>query len=346
MLGFTSLSLAWSTANTGATTAVAGDQLYGLSLVKNPPTRVSLNTVSASTGNVSLLAADPKPGELFGCSDLVAAVPKHGLFYFLGDTSGGATLVALNLTTGAEVCSKVIGLSEVGYVGIGQTLDYDATMDRLLLSGIDATNKTQHVVYGAPADGCGPFTKVGAYGAAGYLPMLHASALDADGQRLFVTVAPGKNTAAIGIIDLTGAAEMAVVAEGTPDPDDVLVGLHFDAKAKKLIGIVAAQALEFHSLDVEAQAWEAPKPLAGVPSTWNAIGGNSAEVSAFSPSSRSLYFLAGTSDQSTGDLSLEVARVDVDTAAVASHVPIQHSGICAGGPSSDCLMALTVVGEA
>ena len=106
------------------------------------------------------------------------------------------------------------------------------------------------------------------------------------------------------------------------------------------------QALEFHSLDVEAQAWETPKPLAGVPSTWNAIGGNSAEVSAFSPSSRSLYFLAGTSDQSTGDLSLEVARVDVDTAAVASHVPIQHSGICAGGPSSDCLMALTVVGEA
>ena len=65
-----------------------------------------------------------------------------------------------------------------------------------------------------------------------------------------------------------------------------------------------------------------------------------------STSSRSLYFLAGTSDQSTGDLALEVARVDVDTAAVASHVPIQHSGICAGGPSSDCLMALTVVGEA
>ena len=146
----------------------------------------------------------------------------------------------------------------------------DAPRDRLLLSGIDATTKTQHVVYGAPADGCGPFTKVGAYGAAGYLPMLHASALDADGQRLFVTVMPTKGAAAIGIIDLTGAAEMTVVAEGTPDPDDVLIGLHFDAKAKKLIGIVAAQALEFHSLDVEAQAWETPKPLAGVPSTLRA----------------------------------------------------------------------------
>ena len=69
MLGFTSLSLAWSPANTGATTAATGDQLYGLSLVKNPPTRVSLNTVSPSTGNVSLLAADPKPGELFGSSE-------------------------------------------------------------------------------------------------------------------------------------------------------------------------------------------------------------------------------------------------------------------------------------
>ena len=103
---------------------------------------------------------------------------------------------------------------------------------------------------------------------------------------------------------------------------------------------------ELHSLDVATQAWDTPKPLAGVPSTWNAIGGNSAEVSAFSPSSRSLYFLAGTSDGPTGNLQLDVARVDVDTAAVAAHPPLQHSGLCAAGPSSDCLMALTVVGEA
>ena len=113
------LSLAW---------AAPKDQLFGLSLVKNPPTRAALNTVSAATGNVTVFPG--KPAEvLFGTSDLVAAVPKHGLFYFLGDTSGGATLVALNLTTGAEVCSKTIDLSEVGYVGIGQTLDYDAPPD-------------------------------------------------------------------------------------------------------------------------------------------------------------------------------------------------------------------------
>ena len=233
-------------------------QLYGLSLVKNPPTRAALNKVSAATGNVTVLPGPPAE-VLFGTSDLVAAVPKHGLFYFLGDSSGGATLVALNLTTGAAVCNKVIGLSEVGYVGIGQTLDYDATKDRLLLSGIDATNKTQHVVYDAPADGCGPFTKVGAYGAAGYLPMLHASALD---RRRPASSSPcrlQRRAAAIGIIDLTGAAEMAVVAEGTPDPDDVLIGLHFDAKAKKPIGIVAAQALEFHSLDVDAGVGDASR---------------------------------------------------------------------------------------
>ena len=101
MLAVTSLSLA------------AKDQLYGLSLVKNPPTRAALNTVSAATGNVTVLPGPPAE-VLFGTSDLVAAVPKHGLFYFLGDSSGGATLVALNLTTGAAVCNKVIGLSEVG----------------------------------------------------------------------------------------------------------------------------------------------------------------------------------------------------------------------------------------
>ena len=116
MLAVTSLSLAW---------AAPKDQLFGLSLVKNPPTRAALNTVSAATGNVTVFPG--KPAEvLFGTSDLVAAVPNYGLFYFLGDSSYGATLVALNLTTGAEVCTRS-SLSEVGYVGIGQTLDHDAT---------------------------------------------------------------------------------------------------------------------------------------------------------------------------------------------------------------------------
>ena len=41
MLALTSLSLA------------AKDQLYGLSLVKNPPTRAALNTVSAATNTIS-----------------------------------------------------------------------------------------------------------------------------------------------------------------------------------------------------------------------------------------------------------------------------------------------------
>ena len=339
MLAVTSLSLAW---------AAPKDQLFGLSLVKNPPTRAALNTVSAATGNVTVFPG--KPAEvLFGTSDLVAAVPNYGLFYFLGDSSYGATLVALNLTTGAEVGHQPVQLAEVGYVGVGQTLEYDPLNDRLLLSGIDATNRSQHVVFATPADCCAPFEKVGTYGAAGYLPMLHASTLaidDAGNERLFVSVMQEKGVAALGIVDLTGASEMVVVTEGTPDPDDVLIGLHWDAKAKKLIGIVAADALELHSLDPATQKWDTPKPLAGVPSTWNAIGGNSAEVSAFSPSSRSLYFLAGTSDGPTGNLQLDVARVDVDTAAVAAHPPLQHSGLCAAGPSSDCLMALTVVGEA
>ena len=110
MLALTSLSLA------------AKGQLYGLSLVKNPPTRAALNTVSAATGNVTVLPG--KPAEvLFGTSDLVAAVPKYGLFYFLGDSSSGATLVALNLTTGAEVGHQPVQLAEVGYVGVGQTLE-------------------------------------------------------------------------------------------------------------------------------------------------------------------------------------------------------------------------------
>ena len=203
--------------------ASATGPLYGLALHTNGPATFDLIQVGAN-GNTKVIG--PAHKELYGCGDLVAVA--NGMLFYLGDTSSGATLVALNLTDGTEVCSKPVQLAEVGYVGVGQTLDYDSKSDTLILSGI-TSNKTAHAIYRASAASCGPFTLQGTYGVADFLPMLHSSSLDVAGQRLFVLVAPGKQSQAIGVIDLTGKVPMTVIAEGAPGPDDTLLSMHWGA---------------------------------------------------------------------------------------------------------------------
>ena len=50
---------------------------------------------------------------------------------------------------------------------------------------------------------------MGAFGDAEYLGMLHASAFDSAGQRLFVTLFTDANTQAIGVVDLKAGADAA-----------------------------------------------------------------------------------------------------------------------------------------
>ena len=170
----------------------------------------------------------------------------------------GATLVALDLTTGTKRCSAHVDVDEIQFVGFGQTLDLDTTTDTLVLSGIHKDNAS-HAVYRAPAKGCGPFRLVGRFGLATYVPMLHASSLDAAGQRLFVTLATGASTAAVGIIDLK-AGTMQTVAEGTtPDLRDSLLCLHWDGHSK-VVGVVGGQGgLAIHALDPQTGTWLSPK---------------------------------------------------------------------------------------
>ena len=58
------------------------------------------------------------------------------MYYYLGDTSDGATLVGLNLKDGELTCTSPIAVREVGFVGIGQSLNYDTVNDALIISGI------------------------------------------------------------------------------------------------------------------------------------------------------------------------------------------------------------------
>ena len=84
--------------------------LYGLTLVTNGPATMGLVQVNGTSGDDKEVG--PAHKETFGSGDLVAIA--HGLLFYLGDTSAGTTLVGVNLTTGAEECSKVIALAEFG----------------------------------------------------------------------------------------------------------------------------------------------------------------------------------------------------------------------------------------
>ena len=321
----------------------ASPSFYGLTLVTNGPATFGLVQLDGATGAGKVVG--PAHKELFGCSDLVAVA--HGVLFYLGDTHDGATLVGLNVTDGTEVCSKPVGhgLEEVGFVGMGQSLDFDPTTDTLVLSGL--VNRTSaagpsHAVFAAPATGCGPFVAGVTFGDSDFLPSLHSSSLDAEGQRLFVLLATAKSAPpAIGIVDLSGKAPMVVVAEG-PAPADTLVSMHWDAKTKSLVGITAsANGLSLHSLQPAAGKWNAPVKISGVPASWNGLYGNAATVSTFDAAGRSVYFIAGVQDEQSGDIVSEfLAAVDVDDGTLQAHPKLAPVGLGGSG-----LQALAMAGS-
>ena len=317
--------------------------LRGLALVHNAPSEVSLLTINATTGKASVIG--PAHSELFGLGDLVTVANDQ--FYYLGDTAAGATLVALNLTTGAEICTQHVDVATIKFVGIGQSLDHDAVTGSLVLSGV-ASNLSSgtHSVYRAPDVGCGSMTHVGHFGLANYLPSIHSSSFDAKGQRLFVTVATNKSTTAIGILDLT-SGNMSVVPEGgaaAPNLHDTITGMHWDVGTQMLLGVMPSSddsTLQLHALQVPSGAnptWFS-KSLSGVPSKWDALGGNSGTASAFNSRSGLLYFTAGTTDPTSGEIAWELASVNVDLGTVMAHPPLSFDGPIS--QCSDCLMALT-----
>ena len=326
---------------TAAVTAAPGSAafppLHGLALVANGPAKQGLLTLDPTTGNAKVIG--PAHAELFGEGDLVTVV--HDRLYYLGDTTRGATLVALNLTDGSEICSAPVSFREISYVGIGQSLDYDKHSDTLVLSGVAESKNASHAVYRASATGCGPFKLVGTFGSADYLPMLHASSFDAEGQRLFVIVGTGQSSSAVAVVDLTkpSGTKLTLIAEG-PSPDSTLLCMHWDSKTKRLVGVVGvtAGALQLNILDPSASKWETPKQIQNVPSGWDQLGGNQATVSAFDVASGSLILMAGHADPATGDAKYELATIDVEVPKVLSHPKL----VSVGMPGCmDCVTALT-----
>ena len=58
--------------------------------------------------------------ELAAAGDLCAVDRNNGVYYYLGDTASGTTLVGVDTATGAKLCSQPVpALKELGFVGIG-----------------------------------------------------------------------------------------------------------------------------------------------------------------------------------------------------------------------------------
>ena len=78
--------------------------------------------------------------------DLTTIDSEKRIFYYLGDTSSGTTLLGLNMKDGSVACQGVVPLREIGYVGIAQSIDYDMENDNLVISGLAEGNTTGHSV--------------------------------------------------------------------------------------------------------------------------------------------------------------------------------------------------------
>ena len=297
-------------------------------MVHNSPEMPALVSVDAASGSTKL--AGPPLAPLAATGDLAAVDSKRSVLWYLGDTSAlGTTLAGVSLATGALVCQAQVLVREIGFVGFGQSLNLNAAADTLIISGIVTnftTNKSSHVVYSASADParCGAALKlIGSFGSdSTYVPMCHASALDVASQRLFLGLATGSSSFAVGIVDLKTGALARVDAEDAGSGKQ-LVGMKFDPSSGTLVGLASTAdyaQLELVQLTPESGKWR----IRMVNTQFPVVMGNMGSVSAFDAVSGTLYALlaANTTTQET-----RLGVVDVATATLTAAPVLQPVGL-------------------
>ena len=224
--------------------AAAQAKLYGLSMVHNGPAQDKLVRIDSTEGNLTELGSPlgPEHGAMTGTDDLRAVDTKRGIYYFLGDTHAGTTLVGLQLTDGAQVCAGSVPLTEVGFVGIGQSLTYDWKNDELVLTGLSAnsTGGLFHQILRGPISGsnaprgggapCAKFRKAGKFWFSSDAAMIHTSALDVENQVLYSLVQPSKTEFGVAVIDLAAQTLKNIDIE---DGSSLLDGMAWEPKSKR-----------------------------------------------------------------------------------------------------------------
>ena len=301
--------------------------IYAVELVENSPAVGALVEVDTTTGNVSYTGGTGSYNALSALSatgDLSAIDSEAGLFYFLGDTAGGTTLVAVSLESGLEVCSsQVTGIEEVGLVGLGQSFDFDVLNRTLVLSGFSSTNQSEHILYRTKSIStqisertCDiTFDKIETFGLVEDTPILHASAIDSEGQRLFLQLDSNDGTAKISEIPLAGGP-MTLYPQGGL-PSHLFYGMHWDQETGRIFGVCpgkSAGALELHSLSPSTGKWSSSE-IQNVPSSWNTLYGNEGDMSTFDEHGRTIFFVAGNNANAAKFL----AQVNIDTSALEDY---------------------------
>ena len=272
--------------------AHAAGHLYGLAMVRNGPSEVALTKVSDS-GNATIVGPPLMVTDAMG--DLTAVDVKSRVLYYLGDTVQGATLVGVSLDDGREQCRGLVPIHEIGYVGIGQSLDWDENDQSLVVTGL-WSNTTTHVVLrnkGCIGGRLSANDIIGSFGDGNYLPMNHASALDSAGQRLFLSVALNKTVSGIGIVDLKKLS-MKVIPEDSSQ--HIMAGMQWDPVGKRLLGIAPTLSntpnLFVRTLELTAEGAPVWKDVVVPHQPYQWLYGNSGTVSAFDPQNGFLYILA------------------------------------------------------
>lgn len=290
--------------------------LFGLELVHNSPARPGLVKIDRNTAEVSIIGDPNGISVLPACGDLVALDSKRGLLYYLGDTEQGTTLAGVSISNGSLACSAVLPIREIGFVGFGQSVNFDATTDELIVSGVvvnTTTNATAHLLMKGPASNCGPVSIIGRFGDADYVPMEHASAYDPVARLLYIGLATGSSSFAVGIIDVD-KGEMKKLDVEDSSSGKFLVGMKWHAKSGTLIGLQNFpdyNTLNLVQLSPQTGKWSIKKVTTDYP----VLMGNSGSVSAFDSSSDNLFILlaANTTSQDTrlGQLRVSDATISM-----------------------------------
>eukprot|EP00729_Bicosta_minor_P017297 gene17297-6575_t len=318
----------------------SGGSLHGLILAHNGPSMPALVNIDTLTGNVTQVG--PALNPMDGTGDLGTIDSTRGVFFYLGDTSGGATLVGLSMQDGTISCSVHVPLREISFVGIGQSLDYDASTDELILTGIAMAPSgnhsrglagqaaTTHAILKGPAAQCRPngqleFKQVGSFPIADYLPMLHSSTLDAKGQKLYVIVSLTKDELAVAVIDLATMTMTKTVAESAPD--DAVNGLVWDSIGETLAGVsqssaTGAPGLVLRRLDVATGKWSSTP----ITSEYGYVGGNAGTVKAMDTEKGILYAeICNPPTNPNDDCTLHIAGIDLASSKVVTAPAMQMS---------------------
>jgi hypothetical protein len=371
--------------------ATARPELFGLTRVKCPagvPHALSgcaqLVSVDVDTGKLTNIGQGHNPLAAVGDLRVVA----NGVYYVLADNCGqpcnasGTVLLGISLSDGSEVCrADVPSLAEVGLVGGGQSLSHDTKNGRLVLTGPNSTDGGQsytHRLLTAPlatqngrGGSCGPFTRVGEFGDADFEPMAHGSELDADGQRLFVTLSTGAHSYGMGVIDVSSAKLIATfpmdsqedtmwgptflptspTSSSAPATAAAAANSRMAVSAKEadgrgraaplLVGVGSAipSGIDWRSLDPQSGHWTSTplKYAPGVNVTFPGLMGNLGSVRAFDRREGVLYVMAGRGDP--GAPAVEIVKIDV-----ASGTLVAHSGALTGdtGISGSILSQLSL----